>query len=274
MSTPLSYRDITNIISLFNNQKWPIDQAHKSSLYNRFINTYTKLDNEERTLFLKLSSMYKWVNLSEYQGLIVTLLENIVKKHCSAHTQDVWVYPIKKKEHTNTIKSSDLVSYLSSSVQVQYSDTLYKKKIHVLSSIDQVESKRAKFLKSPLLILDDYIGSGKYTSEVIEELNALSISASTIVIGSLFISSGGLKKLQPICPNIEYLESIESVSSNLSNSEMQTLKSIENKLSITENYKLGYGGTASLITLIRTPNNSLPVFWFETGRSHSAPFPR
>ena len=56
--------------------------------------------------------------------------------------------------------------------------------------------------------------------------------------------------------------------------EKELLTQIENTLGVEEEFRLGFGGSANLITLIRTPNNSLPLFWLDKGRSHTAPFPR
>lgn len=275
MATQLNipYYDALKINDVFKSQNWPIDELNNSSLYNRFLRTYDNLNGNEKELFLKLSSMYKWVTLSEYQKLVVCLMEKTVKKHYGK-AQDVWVYPIKKAEHLENIKSADFVSYLCNAVQLQHSDILYKKKFHVLGSMELVRGKKNKFEERPLLIIDDYIGSGKYVSEVVDELNKCGVPTNSIVICTLFISEKGLKKVFDSGVNIEYIESIKSVVSQLSPAERAVLKQIEDTLGVDETFHFGFGKAANLITLIRTPNNSLPMFWFDNGRAHNAPFPR
>ena len=114
----LKFYEITRIIDLFTEKNWPIDEINKSSLYNRFLQRYQHFNTEGRTLFLKLSQCYQKISLSEYQELIIQLMEQAVEKYYTAG-QDVWVYPIKKFEHLSDIKSADLVAYLCKTVQTR-----------------------------------------------------------------------------------------------------------------------------------------------------------
>ena len=66
----------------------------------------------------------------------------------------------------------------------------------------------------------------------------------------------------------------QSIIDKLPEKEKDLLKHIETSLGVEEDFKFGYGHSANLISLLRTPNNSLPIFWLDKGRSHSAPFPR
>lgn len=270
----LSYYDMLKIDEIFSQQEWPKDVANHSSLYKRFIRTYEQLNGEERNLFLKLSRVYKWVSLSEYLDLVVRLLEKAVTKYYDTRTQDVWVYPVKKDEHCGKIKSADVVSYLCKAMQTKYSDQLYKRKVHVIGSLSQLRAKKSKFKERSLLVFDDFIGSGKYASEVLDELVSTGIPASNIVICSLFISELGLQKLSSKDCHIEYIEVAQSIIDTLPKKEINLLTNIEASLDVKEDFKFGYGRSANLISLLRTPNNSLPIFWLDKGSSHSAPFPR
>ena len=270
----IPFYDIVKINDVFKKHGWPIDEKNKSSLYRRFLQTYIQLDNAERELFIKLSSLYRWVSLSEYQELVVLLMERAVQKYYGKKAQDIWIYPIKKNEHSGSIKSSDLVTYLCKAVQFQYSDILYKRKVHILGTFDMIREKKHKFKDRPLLILDDFIGSGKYVSDVIEELSKHGISKRNVVICSLFVSENGLKPVLDSGCCIEYIEQAQNMVNDLSQQEKDLLVQIEETLGVEEEFRFGFGGSANLITLIRTPNNSLPLFWLDRGRSHTAPFPR
>ena len=177
---------------------------------------------------------------------------------------------------TNIAATVDVetVAYLCKAVQLQHSDILYKRKFHVLGSFDLVQEKKQKFKDRPLLILDDFIGSGKYVSDVIDELSQNGIPSSSIVVCSLFVSENGLKQVSNTGCRIEYIEQAQNILSSISPQEKELLTQIEDTLGVEEEFRLGFGGSANLITLIRTPNNSLPLFWLDKGRSHTAPFPR
>ena len=252
----LSYYDTLKIDEIFSQHGWPKDAVNKSSLYKRFIRTYEQLSVDERDLFIKLSRLYKWVSLSEYSDLVVQLLEKAITKHCGV------------------IKSADVVSYLCKAMQTQYSDQLYKRKVHVIGSLSELCTKKSKFKDRPLLIFDDFVGSGNYASEVLDELVSTGIPATNVVICSLFISELGLQQLSSKDCHIEYIEVAQSIIDKLPEKEKDLLKHIETSLGVEEDFKFGYGHSANLISLLRTPNNSLPIFWLDKGRSHSAPFPR
>ncbi len=51
------------------------------------------------------------------------------------------------------------------------------------------------------------------------------------------------------------------------------MESIEKKIKPHKNEKLGFKSSEALITLIRTPNNTFPVFWKQK-KDRIAPFPR
>lgn len=44
------------------------------------------------------------------------------------------------------------------------------RKVHVIGSLSELCTKKSKFKDRPLLIFDDFVGSGKYASEVLDEL--------------------------------------------------------------------------------------------------------
>lgn len=270
----IPFYDLAKINDLFNKQGWSTDTTNNRSLYYRFLQTYFQLNDAERELFLKLSFMYRWVSFSEYQKLIGMLMERVVQEYYSEKAQDIWIYPIKKSEHLETIKSSDLVAYLCKDVQFQYSSILYKRKFRILGSIDLVSKKRGKFNNGPLLIIDDFIGSGKYVSDVISELTQYGIPLSNIVVCTLFISENGLGRVLNTGCRVEYIEQAQNILNVISPQEKELLTQIEDKIGVEKEFQFGFGGSANLITLIRTPNNTLPIFWLDKGRSHNAPFPR
>ena len=71
-----------------------------------------------------------------------------------------------------------------------------------------------------------------------------------------------------------YIVDMKNLIKILEESKSPVFILIEDALNVEEQFRFGFGGSANLITLIRTPNNSLPLFWLDKGRSHNAPFPR
>ena len=55
---------------------------------------------------------------------------------------------------------------------------------------------------------------------------------------------------------------------------IKLMTQIENKLKIDKNFSFGYNRSEALISLIKTPNNTFPVFWFTNKKHNVAPFLR
>ena len=273
MVTEITLQELADIYQLFESKKWPIDEDNKSSLFNRFRRTYEKFDDGERKLFINLSYQYEIVTLNQYQELLRDVLLKAVKNHLS-QKQTIYVYPIKKKEHHGSVKSADLVTYLCNGTHVKYSDALSKKTFLCLGSLERVEERRANIVKNKLIIVDDFIGTGNYATEVVNEIVALGIPTKQIVIVTLFVTQEALDRLQQLDCGIEYGKIIESCINRLTPSEKVILKRMEQKIGITEQFHFGYCQSGTLISLIRTPNNTLPIFWQANGRAYTPPFPR
>jgi hypothetical protein len=52
------------------------------------------------------------------------------------------------------------------------------------------------------------------------------------------------------------------------------MKKIEEKLNVEKKYLFGYKRSEALISLIRTPNNTFPVFWKTYQHNNIVPFSR
>ena len=269
----LSFSDELKINNIFEIKGWPIDNDNKNSLFNRFRKRCQELNDEERTLFYKLSMNFNWISLNEYMQLLSKLLIKLVSKYFYS-AQHIYVYPIKKEEDYNKIKSADVTSYLCKATQIKHIDLLSKKTFKIITTYEEL-AKTHKKEDKPFIILDDYIGSGQYACNVTEELIKKGIPKSNIIISTFFISQNGKKKLEDAGYSVEYIEEVENVLSKLSAKEIKILNEIEKKLNVNEEFSFGFNKSANLISLIRTPNNTLPIFWYKNA-SHvaNAPFER
>lgn len=269
----LSYSDELRIHTLFEEKGWPIDISNKSSLYNRFIKRCQELNDEERELFYKLSLEFRWVSLGEYIQLLIELLTKVVTNYMNSN-QHIHVYPIKKESDHDKVKSADVISYLCKATNIKHIDKLSNKTFKVVTEQSKlIENHKSE--RKPFIILDDYIGSGQYASSVAEELIESGIPKSNIIICALFISEDGAKTLKNAEYTVEYIEKVESVVNKLSTKEIGLLRNIENLLNIDKEFSFGYNQSANLISLIRTPNNTLPLFWYKNAsRDTNAPFER
>ena len=52
------------------------------------------------------------------------------------------------------------------------------------------------------------------------------------------------------------------------------MKNIEEAIQVSDDYKFGYKGSEALVKMIRTPNNTFPIYWLRNKKNKFAPFPR
>ncbi|CEN85134.1 phosphoribosyltransferase-like protein [Paraclostridium sordellii] len=280
----LSIKENQQIIQLFEMRNWEIDDKNQYSLYNRYRNILLKLDFtvEEKELFFKLSSKIILVGIDEYTKGTSNLLIKFVQSYKGENIKKIHIMPsITKCMHMNDeIKSSAFISYLFKSKNIYYNDILAKKKINIIGGYRDLNNKKNEFIKQnkPLIVVDDFIGSGDQVTDCVNDICSLGINKKNIFILALYIHESGKKKLSDENINLIYEECIsKEVSGVLSNKEIEILKSIERKINVRNGYEFGYGGSEALISLIRTPNNTLPIFHtvkVGKGRLNIAPFPR
>jgi hypothetical protein len=278
----ISFYESEQIFTLFKTKGWPIDSGNKFSLYNRFIHTYMMLEKDERELFLELSLEFKLVNLNEYQDNICDILTNMVTIQFanSFKETNIYVMPLISRENNKKIKSSTFIVYLFMSTQLLYRDCLVKKNFQLIYNYEHLESKKYGIIKEdkPLLLVDDFIGSGTQAMVAIKEIETMGFKREQLFVVAPFIHEVGLKQLNNEKVNCSYSMIIpKSMSSNIKrNSKQKIMENIEKKINVNNGYSLGYMQSEALISLVRTPNNTLPIFWYGGNRSKKgyAPFPR
>lgn len=134
-----------------------------------------------------------------------------------------------------------------------------------------------------LFLIDDYIGSGKTVTKCLEEISlknnklkerihilSLAVQKQTIDL----INSMGIPFHYHHVEQKGITDFYEKASAE---NKIATMRTIEKKLKLNPKYSLGFEESESLITLIRTPNNTFPIFWDDyeiKGEKKKAPFPR
>ncbi len=52
------------------------------------------------------------------------------------------------------------------------------------------------------------------------------------------------------------------------------MESLEAAIKVRSEYTFGYAHSEGLVKMIRTPNNTFPIFWMKNKKNQSPPFPR
>lgn len=277
----LNISTLLKINAVFKEQKWTLDNENMSSLYNRFCTRLSQLASEEQELIIDLTKRFVVIPQREYLKYFMEIIHNpslfedsIVKK-----SNKIYILPLISKEDIGKIKSSSFLWYCLKSTEVQYDSYFAEKKLCFHEGPDGLSSKINDNPHACLLLVDDYIGSGKTAESAVSYCAEFGINPQKIVIAAIAAQRAGVDALRikgiTVYTNTVLNRGISDWYTGDGLAEaICTMKSIEKKLKVAEEFKFGYEKSEALITLSRTPNNTFPVFWLEKGAYGVAPFPR
>lgn len=274
--------DIINKLGvIFEEKGWEINDDSDFSLFYRFCDLLSKLNLEQQNFIIELTSQYQKLNFDDYIILINDILNQIAESlNDFSNINTFYIMPLVSEKDKNNIKSSTLVAYLFQSPQIKYTKNFSKINFKVRNELTPKEiNKINESPKTMLMLVDDFIGTGETAIDSHAYYVSLSLKREKIFIVSLVSQEIGYNLVKS--NNIEIYSSKlikRALTDNYSKQELERriklMTSIEEIVGPKEEYNFGYKGSEALITLVRTPNNTFPVFWLEKNKGHKAPFPR
>lgn len=280
----LSNEHLFEALQIFKEKNWPIEdnEMDQFTLFNRYCERLAKINKvKERNLVLELTRNFLRVEANEYVSLLKKLLLACFSSADGLKDEKtVLVAPMYTEKTWGNIKSSGFMLYLMYDSGVKELDDI------VLSNVKFKISKNINMLKSfaydnssKILLLDDFIGSGNSALECIKFLESIGIEKKRIIIGGLVVQKMGLETIEEYGVNVFYsILRNRGISDRYNDADLEEklnlMKSIELKLGIPNDFQFGYKKTEALVSMIRTPNNTFPVFWYEKGENDLAPFVR
>lgn len=224
----------------------------------------------ELNLYLELIKSYKKYELGDYIGLIEESFSNGFENFLSGGKK-LFVASLVAPDDLENVepKSGDMIVYVFKSLKLPFE----QKRIETSKNWAKLLDNRShKTKKIKLLLVDDFIGTGDTAKKAINGIRShrnWNSSTDEIAIFSIVIHKGGLDKLKHIVNDVIYRHTIDKGISKSDNWRIvvkldECLKAndnIEKFINVHNKMKRGYGEQEALISMVRTPNNTLPVFW-------------
>lgn len=272
---------LAKLTHIFKNKSWEIedDSENQLSLFNRFIATLRDLSSEQRRLVLELTERFDLILNSDYEAHLKVALDKLLedKNVDLSKVSSIYVAPLISPKDFGKNKSSKIVQYHFPEL-LRYRSQLGNKRIIPTFELE-VDNTKLNNDSSILLVVDDFIGTGYTAKESIEYLiDKKDIMTDKIIVLSIAAMREGLSLIRGLGVKVyASMELKKGITDHYSPEEipvkLEIMDEIERKIKAHKNEKLGYGKSESLIKLIRTPNNTFPVFWKEK-KGRIAPFPR
>lgn len=277
----MNFKPLVELVDLFVAKEWTKQENYKIVLEN-FCNLLTNLDEEKRELIMQLTQKYSWISSNEYNSRLTRLLDKIEDSKL-ANCKRIIVFPIMKPEHEDKIKSGHPILYMVRAVKpflTKYS------RIEIKEFIKYVEISEENFKpkKTDLIFLmDDFLGSGETIEASIKKvlenknievdmINVLAIACQQATIDFANDNS--------IALYYEHLEKrgiTDNFSPDVIQEKLDLMLEIEQMIPGGSMFSLGFNNSEALITLMRTPDNTFPIFWKQytaNGKKFTPPFPR
>lgn len=249
--------------------------------FDRVCEISALLDEDQFELFSILLENYTCIEYDYY----VPGMQNALAK-MTPSPQDDHIYrvcPILSPKDQDKSKSGHHLVYTFRHVTWKRSTKFSKFPIQDYISVGKLKKSDKPTSPYTTIFIDDFIGSGgtvekflndygKDNKSPLETIVFLSIAA--MEHGVTFIKSRGYD----IFYDQVFLKGIRDCAEITDKTRAYALMDkIEAMAKVSKNMKYGYEKSEGLISLIRTPNNTFPIFWLgesSDGTKWPAPFPR
>lgn len=276
----LSDKYFNQACNLFEHKKWDIKyEEGEISEFQRFCDRLSILENEEqRDLFIELSYDYLWVPMCEYEQLLGKTWNKFFESHKINYKnkERLVICPLLPEEDFGKNKSSMLMLYLCQGVMLRRHYTFSDEQVRICEKPGLLDSLECEI--SELVLIDDFIGSGETAIRCLEFIKKLKKQINNITILALVTQTEGKECISRT--GVDVISAIErgkgitdKYNQEVCDYKKQIMKDIEKFLNVSYEYKFGYGQSEALVSMIKTPNNTFPIYWYET-ENKKAPFPR
>lgn len=283
------FEEIRELKNLFIEKGWnQFDEFE--SFFNNYCSMLEYLDPEQSSLVIDLTKKFIWLRSADYYSYLKeTLL--MLQSYDHLTLDCIHIIPLisKTDRELQKIKSSSHVAYLCKNSAFKYNEVLKDTKFIIHNNLETLpRPSTLKRTNSPILLIDDFIGTGDTAIEALDELlekrdyDNETLYVATLVCqeqGMNVINKRGFNVLSPIIRN-------RGISENYDKEEVEEMKILMRKIEdvlaqdskFDPEFKFGYKESEALVALIRTPNNTFPIYWYSAkigaGKQWMAPFPR
>jgi hypoxanthine phosphoribosyltransferase len=278
-SKKLLIEDVARVFQIFSKNKW-FSNPNSDVVHTNLITMIADMTNDQKELIFELTERYLWITMPEYLDLITETINSIEEGKLKG-VKRIFFFPIILPKDMGLSKSAPFILY---SLKATHFLSAKFKDIpcEVIESYNEIN--KVRFNSNDLLFLvDDFVGSGDTVSATIKELlknSSLQISQINALV--LVAQINTLDRLRTEGIQVYSLHKRNRAitdyyeSPNLER-KIKTMRELEEYIPNLGGNTFGYNQTEAIVTMMRTPNNTFPIFWKDhkkMGKIFKAPFTR
>lgn len=269
------------LTKIFKEKNWDINDIEVENIFNNFCQRLIDLKSDEkRELILDLTKRYEWIKFDVYESYLLDAFKQLFS---SKEWKLFWkqrkpgknICITSLNDNPNITKSGSIVLYLIQSFVLRVERYFANEQIRLFDNFEVLNKHKNQF--DVIIYVDDYIGSGL---SVLSGLNKIKDINCEKYIVCLAAQQEGIDLIKTQTNINVYAKLIrnkgisDNYDENVKKHKLDLMKQISQELNAGTNNLLGYHDSEALISLIRTPNNTFPVFWLENKNYGNAPFSR
>jgi hypothetical protein len=280
MAKKVELRGFMRIVNVFITKKWIAIDGYEEAM-ERFGHLLDSLNDEEAELLIELVQKYEWMSYNDYHSSLRNLLLAL-SDTLPTNINRLYVFPIVKPTDEEDIKSGHAVAYMIDGIKSSIS-AFDNVEIIKLKHFQDIDPEKLTLGENDFLVMvDDYIGTGNTLDKALKTLQSNNSMSGKFAVLSIAIQEQTKKDLEglkvPVFGKLLLKRGISDENHTpLLEQKHEIMRIIENRIPKIGKYRNGYEKSEALITMIRTPNNTFPVFWKEMshkGLTLKAPFQR
>jgi hypothetical protein len=262
--------------------KFDITEPKGAFVFEKFGELLSRLSPDERSLILTLLEDFLHCSFFDLLPLLTNALDSIPASMTTGVSR-VILLPLAETRKNGKPKSPSALLYPAENVLLPYMTRFAGIPISGYEKMELLATE-AKFRSDSLIILlDDFIGSGETAVKTVERFRTTVANPSDrLAVCAVAAQQQGLDLIaaQSVDAYVAIVRS-KGISDSLTISNktaaLLVMDNLERRLGVHPDYRRGYRQCEALIAMMRTPNNTFPIFWHPTTQSGDpwpAPFRR
>jgi len=267
----ISFEQLNEIDEILLQKGWDKITNNKGEAVNNLaFSLFEQVNNDEEFSLLK-SLINRYFLCTDYDRYCFEIAKHIEDVF---HGENIIIIPVSdgnRKIKSGHAISYDLTRFLN---EDSFSEML------IQESLDSISKRINEF---NVIVVDDFVGSGSQFRAFARKCAAsYGLNTSNIYLYSIAMMVKARERISNYCyaatPMIEFSRALSDLS------ELQDVPDpisvynrIEARAKVGKNYRRGFLRSEALVTMKKTPNNTLPIFWCkhdQNGEIWPAIFPR
>lgn len=228
---------------------------------------------------MELSNNFLWVQSNKYEKYLLIALKKLFdsKVWKESSKKNIYICALLPEADFGKIKSGVFMLYLCQSILLRTFPEFQESQIRICETPEVLMQHKEQI--GEVILIDDFIGSGNTAIECLEYLKFLKEESRKIYIIALVAQEEGIKNIKGTGVDvyaaiIRHRGITDTYPEKEAKEKLEKMRQISKEIVAKKTMLLGYLDTESLVAMIKTPNNTFPVYWCESRNYPYAPFPR